>query len=60
LGLFCSTAPSLSEREKEGEAISTNSIIEIVWAYSKPDMEDIMFGFILQHRSLSIGEGDGG
>jgi hypothetical protein len=44
----------------EGEAISTNSIIEIVWAYSKPDVEDIMFGFILQHRSLSIGEGDGG
>jgi hypothetical protein len=44
----------------EGEAIPANSIIEIVWAYSKPDVEDIMFGFILQHRSLSIGEGDGG
>jgi len=40
LALQYSTAPSLSEREKEGEA----------------DVVVMKFGLIMQHRLLSLGE----
>ncbi|MEP7375242.1 MAG: hypothetical protein ABI675_17715 [Chitinophagaceae bacterium] len=51
LDLQCSAAPSLSEREKEGEAAEQRYAV---------DVEGMEFGFAMQRRSHSFGEGEGG